>query len=129
MGRETIKRYSIAFKKHVVSEYESGDTLYELKKRYGITGATTINKWVERYGREGLRHKLMVIQQPEEQNRVRELEEKIKHLESVVAQLSIDKFITECALTVAEEKLGYPIKKKSDMPSLTKPKKSTKKRT
>ena len=93
MGRETIKRYSIAFKKHVVSEYESGDTLYELKKRYGITGATTINKWVERYGREGPRHKLMVIQQPEEQNRVRELEEKIKHLESVVAQLSIDKFL------------------------------------
>jgi transposase-like protein len=128
MVKEIIKRYSIAFKKQVVSEYESGASIYELNRRYGITGATTVKNWVEQYGREGLRHKLIMIQQPEEQERVRELEEQVKQLEAMVAQLSLEKFITECALEVAEEDLGYKVKKKSVTESLTKRKKTIRKR-
>lgn len=128
MVKEIIKRYSIALKKEVVSEYESGASIYELNRRYGITGATTVKSWVEQYGREGLRHRLIMIQQPEEQERVRELEEQVQQLEALVAQLSLEKFITECALKVAEEELGYEVKKKSVTESLAKRKKATRKR-
>ena len=70
MEEQVIKLYSMAFKQQVVREYETGKTVYELKKKYGITGNGTIQKWVERYGWKGLRHKVMRIQHIDEQNRV-----------------------------------------------------------
>ena len=84
-------------------------------------------KWVEKYGREGVRHKLMVVQTPEEQERVKELEARVAELEKLVAQLSLDKFMLESTLAVAEEQLGQPLKKKPRTPSLTKQKSASKK--
>jgi hypothetical protein len=55
MEKDVIKRYSIAFKKQVVSEYEAGSSLKSLQQRYGIGGDHTVSRWVEQYGREGLR--------------------------------------------------------------------------
>ncbi|MCA9979950.1 MAG: transposase [Anaerolineales bacterium] len=125
MGKEIIKRYSIAFKKQVVSEYESGLSLNALQKRYGMS-INTVKKWVEQYGREGVRHKMVMIQQPEEQERVRKLEAQVQELQALVAQLSIDKFVLECTLAVAEEDLGYEVKKKIPTASSAKRKTSTK---
>ncbi len=107
-----IRRYSLAFKKHVVTEYEAGASVYELSRRYGITGNGTVARWVRQYGREGMRVKLMVIQKPEEQERVKQLEGRITELERLVAQLSLDKFMLESTLAVAEEELGHEVKKK-----------------
>ncbi len=54
----TLKRgmsYSEAFKLQVVSEYESGNTsITALQLKYSIGGNTTINKWIKRYGKDGL---------------------------------------------------------------------------
>lgn len=125
--RQVIRRYSLAFKKQVVQEYESGETGYALQMKYGIGGAQTITRWVENFGREGVRHKLMVIQQPEEQEHVKELEARIAELEKLAAQLSLDKFMLECSLAVAEEELGHKVKKKSPTSSSTKPKVASKK--
>lgn len=122
MVQQIIKRYSIAFKKQVVAEYEAGRTIYDLRQRYGITGATTIKKWIEQYGRAGLRHKVIMIQQPAEQERVKKLAAKVKQLEAVVAQLTIDKFVLEKTLEVAEAELGYEVKKKSPTGLSAKPK-------
>ncbi|MDX1418269.1 MAG: transposase [Candidatus Promineifilaceae bacterium] len=108
-----MRRYSLAFKKHVVSEYEAGASVTQLSQRYGIKGGSTVARWVKQYGREGLRGKLMVIQKPEEQERVKQLEEQVAELEKLVAQLSLDKFMLESTLAVAEEELGYEIKKKT----------------
>jgi transposase len=113
MAQEIYKRYSMAFKKQVVAEYEAGASLSALKQRYGITGATTIRGWVEQYGREGIRHKMVVIQQPEEQYRVRQLEAELQQMKALVAQLSLDKFLLQSTLTVAEEELGYEVKKRA----------------
>jgi hypothetical protein len=71
---------------------------------------------------------MIMIQQPEEQERVRQLEEQVKQLEALVTQLSLEKFIAECALEVAEEDLGYKVKKKSVTESLAKRKKIIRKR-
>lgn len=125
MAEQIIKRYSIAFKKQVVAEYEAGQTMYELSRRYGVTGRHTIKKWIEKYGREGVRHKMVTIQQPEEQERVKELEVKVKQLETVVTQLTLDKFVLEKTLEVAEQELGYEVKKRNPTKSSAKRKTAT----
>ena len=81
-----VKRYSLAFKQAVVREYEAGESLTSLSHKYGITGATTLKKWVEQFGRYGTRHKLMVIQKPEEQNRI------LTMLDSMAESLSQPRF-------------------------------------
>ena len=111
MGKQAIKRYSMAFKKQVVKEYEEGSSISELQKRYGITGATTIKRWVEQYGKEGVRHRMMVIQSPEEQGEVKYLRERNAQLERVVAQLTLEKVMLESTLKVVEENLGVELKK------------------
>jgi transposase-like protein len=121
MTETIIKRYSLAFKKHVVAEYETGASVYQLNQRYGINGNGTVARWVKQYGREGSRVKLMVIQKPEEQERVKQLAGRIAELEQLVAQLSLDKFMLECTLAVAEEELGHDVKKKPPTSSPSKP--------
>lgn len=112
-----VKRYSIAFKQQVVREYEAGESASKLRRRYGIGSTHAVVKWVNQYGREGVRHKLMVIQTPEEQEKVKELETRVAELEKLVAQLSLDKFMLESSLMVAEDLLGEPVKKKPHTPS------------
>jgi len=125
MTKTIIKKYSTAFKKQVVSEYEAGATLYELDKKYGITGRTTIKKWVQQYSRLGLRHKLMVIQHPEEQDEAKKLQEKIAQLEKAVAQLTLDKLMLESTLEVVEEELGELPKKSGGPRSSSEPRSET----
>lgn len=124
---EIVKRYSLAFKKQVVQEYEAGASASALKRKYGIGCTHLVVKWVNQYGREGVRHKLMVVQTPEEQEHVKALEARIAELEKLVAQLSLDKFMLENSLLVAEEELGYEVKKKPDTESLKKRKSAAKK--
>ena len=120
MAEKVIKRYSMAFKKQVVQEYEAGTSIAGLERKYGIARGRTVKNWIKQYSREGVRHKVMHIQQPEEQEQVKELQQRISELEKLVAQLSLDKFMLESSLAVAEEELGYELKKKPVTPSSAK---------
>ena len=113
-----IKRYSIAFKQKIVRKYEAGDSIKELRETYAIGGSTTIQRWVVKYGQKGLRHKLLIIQSPEEQNQVKVLKERIGQLEKLVARLSLDKLMLESSLAEAEELLGGAVKKNGAAKSL-----------
>jgi transposase-like protein len=124
---QVVKWYSLAFKKQVVQEYEAGASASALRRKYGIGCTHMIVKWVNKYGREGVRHKLMVVQSPEEQEAVKELEARVAELEKLVTQLSLDKFMLESSLAVAEEALGYKVKKKPHTPSSRKRKGGSKK--
>jgi len=110
--KSIIKRYSIAFKQQVVREYEAGSSVQELRAKYGIGGGNTIQGWVQTYGREGMRHKLLVIQSPQEQNQVKVLRERVGQLEKVVAQLTLEKVMLEASLAEAEAEWGEDVKKK-----------------
>jgi transposase-like protein len=112
MEKKVIKRYSIAFKRQVVSEYEAGSSLNNLQQRYGIGGDHTVSRWVEQYGREGLRHKLMYIQQPDEQARMKALEARVKELESALAQATLDRLMYATMVEIAEVEYGLDLKKK-----------------
>lgn len=111
MGKIAIRRYSEAFKKQVVREYEAGASASGLGEKYGIKGGSTVSTWVRKYGREGSRYKLMVIQKPQEQQRVKELEKRIQELESALAQVTLDKLMLESLVEVIEEEEGIALKK------------------
>jgi len=102
----------MAFKRQVVREYESGESAHKLQRRYGITGNGTIGRWVTQYSVEGLRHRLMRIQHPSEQDQVKVLEVRVKELESALAQTTLDKLMYESMVKVAETKYGIQLKKK-----------------
>jgi transposase-like protein len=122
MKEQVVKRNSIAFKKQIVSEYESGESMSRLQKRYGINGSHTIERWVKQYGREGLRHRLMRIQHPDEQDRVKELEARVAELESALAQVTLDRLMYQAMVEVAEREHGLDLKKKVEAKSSNKPK-------
>ena len=111
MSKTVIKRYSMAFKQQVVREYENGASMASLRQKYGIGGGSTISQWVEKYGRKGTRHKLIVIQSPDEQNQVKQMKQRISQLERVVAQLTLDKLMLESTIQVAEDKWDLDLKK------------------
>lgn len=103
---EKIKRYSEGFKRQVVSEYEAGTSIRTLQTKYGISGNTTLQRWIGQYGREGLRHELMHIQTPEEVERVKALEQQVEALQQALGQVTLEKLKLEsqlAAMTGVEE--------------------------
>lgn len=126
MEKIGIIRYSEAFKKQVVREYEAGASARSLSEKYGIKGGNTINTWLKKYGREGSRYKLMVIQKPEEQERVKQLEKRVQELESALAQVILDKLMLESLVEVIEAEEGVEVKKNIGRRSLSE--RSTKRR-
>ena len=111
MEREVVKRYSEAFKRELVKEYERGVNRYQLRRRYGVS-YTTLDRWINKYAQSGLRHKLMRIQKPEETDRVRALQARIAQLEKALAQETLEKLIYKTEL----EQAGVEVGKKNDAP-------------
>ena len=111
MAKIAIRRYSEAFKKQVVREYEAGASASGLREKYGIKGRSTVNRWVQQYGREGSRYALMVIQKPAEQQRVKALAQRVEELERALAQVTLDKLMLETLVEVLEEEEGLAVKK------------------
>ena len=95
MVKKVIRQYSEAFRIQVVREYEAGESIFSLRRKYGIGGKHTVQDWVKKYGTEGLRRGLMVMQTAEERDQVKELQERNRQLEQLVAQLSLDKLMLE----------------------------------
>ena len=111
MERIYVKRYSQAFKIKVVGEYESGASVRSLEQKYGIGGATTIKRWVGRYGRSGYRHEVVRIQSAADHEHVQAMKERIAALESALAQSTLDIRMLSATLAVASEELGIDLKK------------------
>jgi len=111
MKKAPIKRYGMAFKQQVVSEYEAGASEYELRQKYGIGGSHTIKNWVKKYGRFGYRSETVMIQTAADQQSVKEMKERISELEKALAQAVLDKQMLEATLHVAGRELGQDLKK------------------
>ncbi len=113
---KTIKRYSDAFRRQVVAEYEAGSSIAQLQKKYGITGGQTIQAWIKKYAREGLRHDLVRIQIAEEIDRIRELEKQVQELEQALGKVTLEKIALQ---SVVDELLGEDRQalKKNERPS------------
>lgn len=117
MKKRIVKRYSEAFKRQVVSEYEEGYGVQDLRRKYGIKGNGTIQGWVRKYSHASLRHELVLIQRADEREREKELERRVRELEGAVAQLTLEKIVLESSLAEAEKLLGMAVKKNDAAPS------------
>ena len=111
MTKKTLKRYSEAFKRQVVAEYEAGHSMTALQKKYGITGSVTIRNWVKKYAREGFRHELIRIQTAGEAERVAELEARIAELEQALGQLNLEKLQLESIVEELTDQDAETLKK------------------
>ena len=128
---KTTIRYSEAFKLHVISEIESGNLTVEgARRRYSIGGGQTIQKWLRRYGRDHLLSKVVRVERPEEKDRIKELEKKVRELESALAQSQVKLLAYESLVEVAEEHYKADFKKnfglKRSLEGLKREKKRTK---
>ncbi|MBW2002776.1 MAG: transposase [Deltaproteobacteria bacterium] len=108
---KTYKRYSEAFKKQVVSEYEAGVSVHSLQKKYDIRGSGTIAGWIKRYAKEGFRHEMIRIQTKDEIQRIKKLEKKVEELEQALGKVMLEKMKMESIMEELEETYGVEIKK------------------
>ena len=102
----------------VVRELEENDLPFSaLRRKYGIKGGETIQKWARKYG-NGSRGKVIRVQKPEEINELKELKRRVRRLETALAdanvELAIERAYTRIACGRAGIKDVEGFKKKAD---------------
>jgi len=123
----TIVHYSIAFKRKVVEEIESGKlTISGARRLYGIGGNTTIQKWIRKLGKLQLINKVIRVELKDEISKLKQLEREKKELESALAQAHLKLLTYESLIEIAEEDLGVDLKKNIKFESLSLPGKKAK---
>jgi transposase len=109
--------YSEAFKRKIVSDIESGKYgVRHAMKVYGIGGKMTIYGWLSLYGREKRAGGKMVSSKGS--NETEDLRDRIRCLEKIVSDLTIEKKILEATIKIASESYGVDLKKNIGKKSL-----------
>jgi transposase len=111
-------RYSEAFKMEVVREVEAGGLAFgAVSLKYGIKGAMTVSRWVRQYG-NGTRGKVIRVEKPGEINELKRLTERVRKLESALADANIDAALERAYTRLACRRAGITdvaeFKKKAD---------------
>lgn len=121
-SQRIIRRYSMAFKQKVVSEIESGKlNLSQAQKLYDITGGQTIQNWIHKFGKNHLLNKVVRIEMKDEKDKLKELEQRNRELESALAQAHLKMLRLEFTIEAANEYYQVDLKKSLNMKALTKP--------
>jgi len=124
MRQRTVIRYSMGFKRQVINQLETGRfcSINEAKEHFGIRGDYTIQKWLQKYGRNHLCPKVVRVEKPDEKNQIRELKKQVRQLKEALGQTQAEKIIGEEFLKIACEELGKDVenfKKKVDIERFT----------
>ncbi|MBN2455596.1 MAG: hypothetical protein JXB29_03520 [Sedimentisphaerales bacterium] len=95
MRQRTVMRYSIGFKQQVIDQLESGrfSSIDEAKEHFGILGDYTVQRWLQKYGRNHLCAKVVRVEKPDEKNRIRELKKQVRQLKEALGQTQAEKII------------------------------------
>ena len=113
--RAEIVRYSDCFKRTVIEEIEKkGLSIEACRRKYSIGGATTIQKWLKKYGKNHLLNKIVRVETIDEIQEIKALKKEIKALKEAYAEMTIEKKVYETYLQVYGEETGRSeeIKKK-----------------
>ena len=90
----------------LVREIEQKDLpLEQVRRKYGILGSYTVQKWVHKYG-NGTRGKRIRVEKPEEINELKRLKERVRQLESALADANIDMALERAYTQMACERAG-----------------------
>jgi transposase-like protein len=99
-------RYSQAFKMQIVSELEAkGLSVRAIQRKYGIGGCGTVEGWLAKYG-NGTRGKVIRVETPQEINELKRLRERVRRLESALADANIDLALEKAYTKMACERAG-----------------------
>ena len=109
LGQNHGIRYSEAFKMALVRELEEQDLPFEhVRRKYGILGSYTVQKWVHQYG-NGTRGKRIRVEKPEEISELKRLRERVRRLESALADAHIDVALERAYTELACERVGVDV--------------------
>lgn len=94
---DKVIRYSEAFKHQVVSEVEEGryGSAFEASQAYGIKGSDTVRRWMKQYGKSHLLRKVVRVEKPGEPGEIKRLKNRVRQLESALADAHIDGVLAE----------------------------------
>ena len=110
--------YSLAFKRQVVDEVESGRfTIGSASLHYGINGAMTVRRWVRSFGKNHLLPKVVRVETVDEGDLILQLRKQVQQLQNALGQTQATSLLTAEYLELACEQLGQDVdalKKKSD---------------
>jgi len=117
-GVEHAIRYSEAFKMQVVQELESkGLSFSAMRRKYGLGGEATVQRWLRKYG-NGTRGKVIRVQKPQEIDELARLKERVRRLESALADANLDLALERGYTRIACRRAGIEdveeFKKKAD---------------
>lgn len=101
-------RYSEAFKRQVVAEIEDGtlDNVEQARRRYGISGTTTVQRWVRQFGRAHLLSKVIRVESPMERDQMKQMERRIRELEYALAESRMRELLADGHLRAICEEEG-----------------------
>ena len=101
-----VIRYSEAFKVQIVTEMErEGLAVRAVQRKYGIRGCGTVENWLRRYG-NGSRGKVIRVETPQEINELKQLKERVRRLERLLADANIDLALEKAYTQIACERAG-----------------------
>jgi transposase-like protein len=102
--QHVVKKYSSAFKLKVVNEIESGKlSVNQAMEIYDIGGGATISRWIKNLGRSHLLSKIVRIEMKDEKDKVKELKERVRQLEKLLANKELDSLMNEAFLELLAE--------------------------
>jgi transposase len=106
IGQNHGIRYSEAFKMAAVRELEKQDLPFEdIRRKYGMKGTVTVQKWVRKYG-NGSRGKVIRVERPKEINELKRLKDRVRRLETALADANIEIALERAFTKLACERAG-----------------------
>ena len=106
-------RYSNCFKLSVVEAIEKeGLSIEGARRRYGIGGADTIQRWIRKFGKNKLLNKVVNVSTVEERDELTRLREENKQLKIAYAELALHHKLSESVIEISDEMFGLDLKKK-----------------
>ena len=109
LGQNYGIRYSEAFKFAVVREVEENDLPFaHVQRKYGIRGCETVQTWVRKYGKgsRGIRTR---VERPDEISELKRLRERVRRLETALADANIDVALERAYTELACERAGIDV--------------------
>ena len=99
-------RYSEAFKIEIVRELERGGINFAgCRRKYGIAGRRTLQRWIWQYG-NGSIGKVIRVETPQEINEKEQLKRRVRALEQALADTNVDLALERQYTHLACERAG-----------------------
>jgi transposase-like protein len=113
------RRYSEAFKKTIISAFESGKySIGQIERLYGVSGQSVYN-WIYKYSTFNQSGMRVVELKKSDMNKVKMLEQRVKELEQMVGQKQVKIEYLEKMIDLAKSELQVDIKKNFNTPQST----------